>query len=163
MQNSHGRYRQLLFLIGQLKKFLLNHLAKLVAPTEGSVFPSMWNGTYPVLVCGWPIEKKTSLKPFLQINWKHQRKVLYKVSSNQNERWTTQVQPTEPLVYIWWYHLKNNKSFFFYNFLTFGFDNNGIFNNTCQCRVLHSSLALANWHVFPGWPQHFLMVWFDGA
>ena len=56
-----------------------------------------------ILVSDWLISKKSyPLKPSSQneqqFGRKHIWKVLYKVSSKQNERWATQAQPTEPLL-----------------------------------------------------------------
>jgi hypothetical protein len=49
----------------------------------------------------WPIRNKTCLwQPYLLIDrdGKHLWKVLYWISSKQNERWVTQAQWAEPLV-----------------------------------------------------------------
>ena len=71
-------------------------------------FISIRSQTWPsqaILVFDWLISKKSSLKPSGQMNRNLVGSLYWRfciqttVSSKQNERWATQVQPTEPLVY----------------------------------------------------------------
>ena len=114
---KHGHHRQFLFLIGWVlkKSSPLKPLGQMNRNLVGSIFGrssikllilagfiSKHSRHRQYLFSDWLISKKSSLKLGSQMNsnlvGRRLWKVLYKVSSKQNERWATQAQPTEPLV-----------------------------------------------------------------